>query len=134
MRSHLAFVSIIVAGASAASASATPQALEFAVENTGKTTLACNAAIAHWYSANLGDVAPGANLSFSFGIDVDTGTVFQMNTVGNKMAVQRVWCGRKGDDWQTRAEIPLERRAGVAPEPIRLRCTGDGEKTGCVAQ
>lgn len=134
MRLHLAFVSLVLAGANAASASATAQSIDFAVENTGKTTLACSAAIAHWYSADLGDVAPGENLSFSFGVDVATGTVFQMNTVGNKMAVQRVWCGRKGDDWQTRAEIPLERRAGVAPAPIHLRCTGDGERTGCTAQ
>lgn len=134
MRLHLAFVSLVLAGASAASGPATAQSIDVAVENAGKTTLACSAAIAHWYSANLGEVAPGAHLSFSFGVDVATGTVFQMNTVGNKMAVQRVWCGRKGDDWRTRAEIPLERRAGVAPAPIHLRCTGDGEKTGCAVQ
>lgn len=133
MKSHLLFLSISLAVLNAAPASAATRSLDFAVENTGTTTLTCGAAIAHWFSADLGDIAPGANLSFSLGVDVDSGTVFQLNTVGDKMAVQRVWCGRKGDDWKTRSEIPLERRAGVAPAPLRLQCATEGEKTHCKA-
>ncbi|QRM53269.1 hypothetical protein [Sinorhizobium sp. BG8] len=133
MRLHLLFISASLAMACSATASAATQSLDFAVENTGETTLACSAAIAHWFSADLGEIAPGANLSFSLGIDVDSGTVFQMNAVGNKMAVQRVWCGHKGDDWRTREEIPLERRAGVVPEAVHLRCAAEGDKTRCSA-
>ncbi|ASV87845.1 hypothetical protein CES85_3517 (plasmid) [Ochrobactrum quorumnocens] len=133
MKNHITFLAVAILGLNAASASVNSQSLDITVENSGKAALVCSASIAHWFSADLGEVAPGDSRSFSFGVDVKTGNVFQLNTVGNEMAVQRIWCGHKGNDWATRAEIPMERRAGVSPEPIRLRCTADAEKTRCTA-
>ncbi|MCM2395928.1 hypothetical protein NBH19_07505 [Rhizobium sp. S95] len=133
MKVYLLLPALLLSFASAPAFSAA-QMLDVAVENTGKTALTCSAAIAHWFSADLGEAAPGAKISFSFGVDVASGNVFQQNSVGDKMAVQRVWCGRKGDDWRTREEIPLERRAGVVPKPVRLQCAADGEKAHCSAQ
>ncbi|MGX5668278.1 hypothetical protein ACWKW9_20155 [Rhizobium daejeonense] len=133
MKDYLLIPALLLTFTSAPAFSAA-QMLDVAVENTGKTALSCRAAIAHWFSADLGEAAPGAKISFSFGVDVASGNVFQQNSVGDKMAVQRVWCGRKGDDWRTREEIPLERRAGVAPNPVRLRCDADGERAHCSVQ
>ncbi|GLR22636.1 MULTISPECIES: hypothetical protein [Alphaproteobacteria] len=134
MKVRLLLVPALLSSLASTPALSAAQALDFAIENTGKAALTCSAAFAHWFSADLGEAAPGASISFSLGVDVDSGTVFQKNTVGDKMAVQRVWCGLKGDDWRTRDEIPLEHRAGVVPEPVRLRCATAGEKTRCVAQ
>lgn len=133
MKVHLTFLAMTVLGINVASASADGQSLDITVENSGKTALVCSASIAHWFSADLGEVTPGESRSFSFGVDVATGNVFQLNSVGNKMAVQRIWCGQKGNDWITRAEIPIERRAGVSPNPIHLRCVADTKSTRCTA-
>ncbi|KAB2700237.1 hypothetical protein WKW50_13655 [Ochrobactrum sp. GPK 3] len=133
MRIHLTFLATALLGLNTAQAAISGQSLDITVENSGKTSLACSAAFAHWFSADLGEVAPGASRSFSFGVDVKTGNVFQLNSVGDKMAVQRIWCGHKGDDWATRAEIPMERRAGVTPEPVHLRCEAGVKATRCAA-
>lgn len=133
MKTHLTFLAVAILGLNTAHAAAVGQSLDITVENSGKSALVCSASIAHWFSADLGEIGPGASRSFSFGVDVKSGNVFQLNTVGNKMAVQRIWCGQKGNDWVTRAEIPMERRAGVNPEPIRLRCAADKTTTRCKA-
>lgn len=133
MKIHLTFLTVAILGLNPASAALNSESLDISVENSGKTALVCSASIAHWFSADLGEVSPGTSRSFSFGVDVKTGNVFQLNTVGVEMAVQRIWCGLKGNDWATRAEIPMERRAGISPEPIRLRCIADAAKTRCTA-
>lgn len=129
---HILLVAALC-GPIAAPAFAEAENLSVTVTNTGSETLICRAAIAHWFSADMGRVAPGDTLSFAFGVDVASGTVFQLNDVGDQMAVQRTWCGIDGRDWPTRAEIPMERRAGVVPAPVTLNCAGAGEKTECVA-
>ncbi|MCX2699002.1 MULTISPECIES: hypothetical protein [Ochrobactrum] len=133
MKTHLTFLATAILGLNAASATANSQSLDITVENSGKSALVCSASIAHWFSADLGEVAPGASRSFSFGVDVKNGNVFQLNTVGNEMAVQRIWCGHKGNDWATRAEIPIERHSGIIPKPVHLRCAADTATTRCTA-
>ncbi|OYR11392.1 hypothetical protein [Brucella thiophenivorans] len=134
MQIHIAFLATAFLGLNTASASVNNQSFDITIENSGKTPLVCSASIAHWFSADLGEVTPGASRSFSFGVDVKSGKVFQLNSVGDEMAVQRVWCGHKGNDWATRAEIPMERRAGVSPKPVRLRCAADVKTTRCAAK
>ncbi len=129
---HILLVAALL-GPVAAPAWAGAQTLDITVTNTGSETLICRAAIAHWFSADLGEAAPGESLSFSFGVATETGAVFQLNEVGDQMAVQRIWCGKKGADWPTRAEIPMERRAGAAPAPVVLNCAVTGDRTLCAA-
>jgi hypothetical protein len=133
MRSHLTFIFMAFVVSGTASASVNTQSLNITIENTGDTVLVCSAAIAHWFSADLGEISPGASRSFSFGVDVASGKVFQLNEAGDEMAVQRVWCGLKGRDWITRAEIPMDRRAGILPAPVHLRCAGARDTTRCAA-
>lgn len=122
-----------LAGPVATPALAGAQTLDITIANTGSETLRCRAATAHWFSVDMGDVSPGESLSYSFGVDVQTGGVFQLNDRGDHMAVQRIWCGEKGNDWPSRAEIRMERRAGVEPQAVRLNCASDKGKTACVA-
>ena len=129
---HILLVAALC-GPVAAPVLAGAQTLDITVTNTGSETLLCRAAIAHWFSAELGEAAAGDSLSFSFGVVTETGAVFQLNEKGDQMAVQRIWCGRKGADWPTRAEIPMERRAGVVPAPVVLNCAVTGDKTECTA-
>ncbi|GLU27441.1 MULTISPECIES: hypothetical protein [Brucella/Ochrobactrum group] len=133
MRIHLTFLATAFLSLNSANSAISEPNLDITVENSGKTSLVCSAAFAHWFSADLGEVKPGASRSFSFGVDVKTGNVFQLNSVGDKMAVQRIWCGHKGDDWSTRAEIPMERRAGVTPKAVHLVCEAGVNATRCAA-
>lgn len=117
----------------AMSAIAATHSFEVTIHNKGETVLACDATIAHWFSDGLGVVAPGESLRFTLQADIDTGTIFLRNAVGDDMPVQRVWCGLKGKSWATRAEIALERRAGELPKPIALDCAGAAGGTSCAA-
>lgn len=129
----LAFVASL-AGAVTAPAFAAQHSVEIAITNTGVAPLECGAAIAHWFSEDLGRAAPGETLEFSFGYDLASGTVFRLNDRGDEMAVQRVWCGLAGNAWPGRAEITLERRAGEAPAPVTLDCATAEGKTQCRAR
>lgn len=129
----LAFVASI-AGVFSAPASAAQHNVEIAITNTGDAALECGAAIAHWFSEDLGHAAPGETLEIRFGYDLASGTVFRLNEVGDEMAVQRVWCGAEGNAWPTRAEIALERRAGAAPAPVALECATSAGGTLCAAK
>lgn len=129
---HILLVAALM-GPVAAPACADGQKLDITVTNTGTEPLICRASIAHWFSEDLGAAGAGESLSFSFGVDMATGAVFRRNDVGDEMAVQRIWCGLKGRDWPSRAEIVLARRAGEAPAPVRLNCAGAGDSTRCAA-
>lgn len=131
------FSSLLVAvpfGLIAMPAMAATHAFDVTIHNKGETVLACDAAIAHWYSDKLGVVAPGESLRFTLQADFDTGTIFLRNAVGDDMPVQRLWCGLKGESWATRAEIALERRAGELPKPIVLDCAGAADATNCATR
>ncbi|WP_421851012.1 hypothetical protein [Oricola sp.] len=110
-----------------------PQSLEITVKNSGRDALDCNASIAHWFSEDIGRIAPGESLSFSFGYALESGTIFRLNDVGDEMAVERIWCGKAGEDWATRAEIAIDRRAGKLPGPVSLSCVVSGDETLCEA-
>lgn len=131
--SRMLLVAALAGPGAAPALAAGPQLVEITVTNTGGTALACGAAIAHWFSEDLGRIAPGGTLGFSFGYDLETGTPFRLNEVGDRMAVQRVWCGIEGEDWVTRAEIGIDRRAGVLPAPAVLNCAAEGRETRCAA-
>ena len=120
-----------LAGPGATPAFAAQHSLEISITNTGDAPLECGAAIAHWFSEDLGVIAPGADLAVSFGYDLESGTIFRLNERDDEMAVLRAWCGRKGEAWATRAEIEFPREAGVAPAPLILNCAASAAQTTC---
>ncbi|MBB3772588.1 hypothetical protein FHS55_003209 [Angulomicrobium tetraedrale] len=104
-------------------------AVPFRIANDTDRPVACAAAIAHWYSAQIGTAAPHGRLEASLWSKPASGEVFLLNATQDRMPVQRLWCGYVGEDVSTRSEIALARRAG-APEPaIDLVCGRDGGTT-----
>ncbi|MCA0042478.1 hypothetical protein [Celeribacter litoreus] len=113
----------------------------FEIENTGELPLSCTVKLAHWYSLELGLAAHGVTLSATLWSNAETGEVFFLNPIGDQMPVERLWCGLAGRSWDTRFEMPLIRRAGIAEEDLIFSCATSPEnavseeivETVCVA-
>ncbi|HEY0276509.1 MAG TPA: hypothetical protein VGC31_10650 [Paenirhodobacter sp.] len=102
--------------------------LDYAVENTGATRLSCDVKLAHWYSDHLASLAPEATSGFALWTDATNGAVYLMNEAGDRMPVERLWCGLEGKSWETRHEID-PRQPGTA-----LRCAATDTATDCTAR
>ncbi len=103
----------------------------FAAANRGPGEMVCSAALAHWYSLDLGLAAPGGRVEASLWYDPKDGTMALLNGSKDRMPVQALWCGIAGRTWATRSVIGLERRAGGAPAPIRLTCGVEADRIAC---
>ncbi|MBS9477305.1 hypothetical protein [Ancylobacter radicis] len=105
------------------------EAVPFRVRNATDRPLACAAAIAHWYSAAIGTVAPGGRLDAQLWSKAASGEVFLLNAQQDRMPIQTLWCGYEGADVSTRSMIRLERRAGAREPGVELDC-----RAGATAQ
>lgn len=97
-------------------------AVPFQVRNASDRPLTCAAAIAHWYSADIGTVPPGQRLDARLWSKPATGEVFLLNPQQDRMPIQSLWCGYAGADVSTRSVIGLQRRAGAGEPAINLTC------------
>lgn len=102
-------------------------ALSIRLSNTGPERMECAAEIAHWFSADLGEAAPGATLALDLWHEPATGVHATRNVHGEFLPVERVWCGLAGRAFATRWTLPLHpdgRDAALdcAPEAGRLSC------------
>ncbi len=93
------------------------------IANTGETAMACKVSLAHWFSAEVGRAGPGEQVVGALWSDSDSGTVYYLNGSGDRMPVERLWCGPAGHAWKNRFEISLDRKAGEMVEPILLKCS-----------
>lgn len=105
--------------------------IPLAVTNAGNEALSCGATLAHWYSQPIGTVAPGGVMKSSLWLQRETGAVFLLNQLEDRMPVERLWCGKDGQSWATRSEIPLQRRRGEAVGTIAVTCEINAEQIGC---
>jgi hypothetical protein len=105
----------------------------FRAENRGDGRIACGAAIAHWYSVDLGQAGPGGSVSARLWFDPADGAVYLLNDKQDRLPVEALWCGVAGRSWATRSPIDLPRHAGpVAAAPaIAVDCASDGERLVC---
>jgi hypothetical protein len=128
----LAILCSLAAGAAepAARGSAGLDALSVTVRNTGSEPIACGAAVAHWFSVELGTVAAGEAVTIPLWRDPANGAVFTLNPSQDRLPIERLWCGRAGRSWATRSEITLPRKPGAADD-IALACAPDGERLAC---
>jgi hypothetical protein len=101
------------------------------VANSGADAISCGATLAHWYSQPIGTVAPGAVMTGKLWLQRESGVVFILNELEDRMPVERLWCGKDGESWSTRSEIPLERRKGESVGAIRLTCAAGPQKLEC---
>ncbi|HEX4765342.1 MAG TPA: hypothetical protein VH414_03600 [Lichenihabitans sp.] len=106
-------------------------AIAFSAENEGDGILVCSAALAHWYSLDLGRAGPGRRIEGTLWYDRADGNLFLLNASQDRMPVQALWCGSPGQAWTTGTRVPLDRRIGEVPKPIRLACAPQGGNLAC---
>jgi hypothetical protein len=106
-------------------------AIPFSAMNAGPGRIACTAAIAHWYSLDLGVAGPGETVRATLWSDPATGEVSLLNELRDRMPVQALWCGLAGRSWATRSPVPLARRTGEPPDPIELTCAPESDRLIC---
>jgi hypothetical protein len=101
------------------------------IANASGAPIACAAAVAHWFSVDLGRADPGGGIKIALLADPATGAVFVLNEKGDRLPVERLWCGFAGRAWETRAAIGLGRERGTKAEATALTCTAQGERLAC---
>jgi hypothetical protein len=103
----------------------------FTADNSGPGMIACSAALAHWYSLDLGEAGPGGSVRATLWYDPHDGDVVLLNASMDRMPVQALWCGIAERAWATRTSIDLERKAASVPPPVHVACRREGERLSC---
>ncbi|WP_342242191.1 hypothetical protein [Inquilinus sp. OTU3971] len=103
----------------------------FRAENRGDGRIACGAAIAHWYSVDLGQAGPGGAVSARLWFDPAGGAVYLLNDKQDRLPVEALWCGVAGRSWATRSPIDLPHHAGPVAAGIVVDCAPDGGRLVC---
>ena len=106
-------------------------AVPFSAENLGSGALVCSAALAHWYSLDLGRAAPGGRIEGTLWYDRADGNLFLINGAQDRMPIQALWCGSAGQAWTTGTRVTLDRKIGQVPKPIRLACAPGSGGLAC---
>lgn len=107
-------------------------AVPIEIRNDAKLPIRCTASLAHWYSARMGEVAPGKTLSLTVWHNPQTGELSLMNDLQDRMPVEAIWCNQPPHDFETRSSLPLEFRSGESPSAIRRICaTADKNRLEC---
>lgn len=101
------------------------------VANNGTRPITCNAALAHWYSTTVAEVAPGARAAIPLWTDPQSGTVSVLNDKNENMPVEALYCGISGRAYETRAMLDLERRAGAPADASSVACTDADGALAC---
>lgn len=113
-------------------AAAGMEPLAVSIANAAGTPITCHAEVAHWFSADLGEVAPGAERPLDLWRDPATGAVATRNAGGEFLPVERAWCGLGGRAYETRWQITLNSAADApAPAPQRLSCSVQDDRLAC---
>ena len=88
-----------------AAAAAEPLALR--IRNDTPAPLRCVLLLSHWYSEELGPVAPGGSVDLALESGLPDGTVVRRNDRARPMAVEGLYC-LTGDAAPRRAPLPLD--------------------------
>lgn len=92
--------------------------VEISVANETDTPLDCRAALAHWYSDELGRIAPGDRLTLTLWHDGETGVLNLMNATDDRMPVEAIWCA--SDTARARLDLPM--KTGNAAAALHFSC------------
>ncbi|MCD1636167.1 hypothetical protein K7H91_20610 [Martelella mediterranea] len=103
--------------------------MEISVANETDTSLDCRAALAHWYSDELGRIAPGQQLTLTLWHDSKTGVLNLMNATDDRMPVEAIWC--TSDTARARLDLPM--KTGKAAAALHFSCkTEEASGLSCV--
>lgn len=119
---------LAAAGATATVPAEGLEPLDLQVTNAGAAAIACEAEIAHWFSADMGRAAPGEMLALDLWRNPASGVHATRNSAGEFLPVERVFCGLAGRAFATRWVVPLH---PDAPAGRRLSCAPDGDRLTC---
>lgn len=97
--------------------------VEVRIANATGGTVECEAALAHWYSDDLGQIAPGDELTLTLWHDRETGVLNLMNATDDRMPVEAVWCSNE----TARSRLTLPIASGKAEATLRYSCHPGGE-------
>ena len=131
-KSNLLLALILVSGFVAPAAGAVERGsaglieTPFVARNSAQREISCAVSLAHWYSAELGRAAPGAEVAVSFWRDPANGTLYLLNETGDRMAVQMTWCGFAGASWESRSVVTL-----AQGKPADLTCVSGTDRLVC---
>lgn len=104
--------------------------VEISIMNKTGGPLDCRAALAHWYSDELGRIVAGDQLSLTLWHDSETGVLNLMNATNDRMPVEAVWCTT--ETARTRLDLPMT--TGKAEARLHFTCeTSDGANLSCDA-
>ncbi len=98
-------------------------AVEISIVNETGVPLDCEAALAHWYSDELGRIAPSDELTLMLWHDSKTGVLNLMNATDDRMPVEALWCST--DTARTRLNLPIA--AGKMEATLRFSCHSSGD-------
>ncbi|MBW3098277.1 hypothetical protein [Pseudohoeflea coraliihabitans] len=100
------------------------------VSNASPEVLSCTAELAHWYSKDMGTIAPGARSTFALWFDPESGTFSLLNAGEDNMPVEKLWCGFAGRAYETRAAFSLA-RAAARERSVDCAPSGDHARLEC---
>lgn len=106
-------------------------AFAFEARNDGEAPIACAAAIAHWYSVELGRASLGQAVRHTLWFDPSRGVVFLIDKAEVRLPVETLWCGLEGRSWETRHVASLPSHTGEIAQAITLTCTDKDNRLIC---
>jgi len=110
-------------------------AVPLSLRNGTGGDIRCQAALAHWYSVDLGGVAAGGTLGVTLWHDPETGRLNLLNPSQNRMPVEAIWCGTLGHVHDTRGRVALPFLIGTSPAALDRVCTeGEGGHLACTGE
>lgn len=92
------------------------------IRNESGGSIRCMASLAHWYSASMGEAAPGKTLQTTLWHDPQSGELSLMNDQQDRMPVEALWCGHPPRAYETRSRVKLNNLSGETPNGITLAC------------
>jgi hypothetical protein len=105
--------------------------IPFSATNAGSRAISCSVALAHWYSAELGQARPGGAIEARLWGDPKTGEILFLNESLDHMPVQSLWCGFADRSWESRATIALDPTKGRVQPPIAITCAAGETRLAC---
>ena len=106
-------------------------AVPLRVQNGTGTVILCQAALAHWYSVDLGAVAVGGMLEVTLWHDPVTGRLNLLNVTQDRMPVEAVWCGHMPRVHDTRGRVGLPYVIGTSPVALVRVCSDGAGRVVC---
>jgi len=103
------------------------------VRNAAGARIVCSAALAHWYSQDLGTADSGGMIEVNLWHDPETGVVSLLNPGRDRMPVEAVFCGLAGSAHATRGRIPVPQAAGEVPRHLSVTCRNGENRLDCMA-